>query len=180
MAFRRLVFLGLSVASFLIASFSAKASDPEPDFDSALETLAIRDTLVDVHCPKCDDFESRRLEVLKSETGALTALRFFKMKSGAVTDTLGPDQLKEGLVPMYEQSGFTVLQLDARLVNPEKGGKAVLVWYGNVLTRGGKDSLEMLVDQDSTGDWGLSVNGRRVTELLVTPSSFGIDEVVSR
>jgi hypothetical protein len=155
------------------------AAEPESHFE-VFNSTATRDTLVDVHCPKCEGFESRRLEVLKDSDGAITALRFFKIKSGVVTDTIEPRRFKESLVPMYEQSGFTVMQLDARLVNPEKGGPAVLSWFGNVLTKAGKGSLALEVRQDDQGDWGLTISGKKVTSLIVTPTRFGVDDVVSR
>jgi len=164
-------------ASWSLGVTPAKAYFEDIDFN-ALATG--RDTLIDVHCPECDGFESRRLEVIKDSAGTMTALRFSKIRSGVVTDTMGPDQLKSALVPMYEQSGFTVIQLDARLVNPEKGGKAVMIWYGNVLTHGGRKSLNMVVEQTTDGTWGLFIAGARVREFIITPSRFGVDTVSYR
>lgn len=172
--FRSLV---LILSLFALNASVSVADDSDIDF---LSFAAGRDTLVDVHCPKCDGFESRRLEILKDSAGTMTALRFSKIKSGVVTDTMGPNQLKAGLVPMYEQSGFTVIQLDARLVNPEKGGKAIMIWYGNVLTHGGRESLNMVVEQGSDGNWGLYIGGEKVREFIVTPSRFGVDTVSYR
>jgi len=148
--------------------------------DFELMVFNTRDSLVDVHCSACEGFESRRLEVLKESDGTLTALRFFKIANGFVTDTIGPRRFKESLVPMYEQGGFTVMELDARLVNPEKGGIATLIWYGNVLTKGGKGTIAVELKEDDTGDWALYVSGRKITQLLVTPGRFGIKDVVYR
>ena len=176
--FMKLVrFLALIFCAFALVTSTVQADLDDIDFASL---AAGRDTLVDVHCPECDNFESRRLEVLKDAAGTMTALRFSKIKSGTVTDTVGPNQLKSGLVPMYEQSGFTVIQLDARLVNPEKGGKAVMIWYGNVLTNGGRESLDMVVEQGADGLWGLYINGAKIREFIITPARFGVDTVSYR
>jgi hypothetical protein len=153
-------------------------ADSAEEFE--LTTFATRDSLVDVHCSACEGFEARRLEVLTESDGTLTALRFFKIRSGLVTDTIGPRRFKESLVPMYEQSGFTVMELDARLVNPEKGGAATLIWYGNVLTKAGRGTLVLDLKKDEAGDWALYVGNRKINQFLITPGKFGVKSLTYR
>ena len=69
--------LALILSLFALNASASGTDDSDIDF---LSFTAGRDTLVDVHCPKCDGFESRRLEVLKDSAGTMTALRFSKIK----------------------------------------------------------------------------------------------------
>jgi hypothetical protein len=163
---------GVIAASGLLLSSLSFADDSEVE---ALGTQ--RDSLVDVYCPKCDGFEDRRLEVLKDETGAMKALRFSKIAGDVQTDLIGPQTVKEKVVPMYEQSGHTLIELDARRVNPEKGGPAVMTWTKNVLF-GSQDSIKFEVSQDETGDWGIEHQGHRIRRLIVTPGTVGVSDVV--
>ena len=165
---------GIILASTLLLSNLSLADDSEVE---AFGT--IKDPLVDVYCPKCDGFEDRRLEVLKDERGAMKALRFSKIVGDVQTDLIGPETVKERIVPMYEYSGHTLIELDARRVNPEKGGPAVMTWTKNVLF-GSQDSMKFEVTQDETGDWGIELQGRRIRKLIVTPGSVGVSDVVAQ
>lgn len=165
---------GIVLASTLFLTNLSLADDSEVE---AFGT--IKDPLVDVYCPKCEGFEDRRLEVLKDERGAMKALRFSKIAGDVQTDLIGPETVKEKIVPMYEYSGHTLIELDARRVNPEKGGPAVMTWTKNVLF-GTEDSMRFEVTQDETGDWGIELQGKRIRRLVVTPGTVGVSDVAAQ
>ena len=147
------------------------------DHQAFAASPSTKDALVDIACPKCENFEDRRLQVTKDAEGTLTSLQFTVIKSGVSTGSYSPQEIKEEILPMYEQSGYTVVKLDARQVNPEKGGRAQLKWLGNVLLKSGAGSLTLDVVQHETGDWGIEHQGQRVRRLVVEPGSLGVEEV---
>lgn len=135
------------------------------------------DSLVDISCPNCEGFQDRRLQVTKDADGTMTSLQFRVISTGESTGEYSPDEIKGEVLPMYEQSGYTVVKLDARQVNPEVGGVAQLKWYSNVVLRSGAESLTFEVSQNETGDWGIEHRGQRVRRLIVQPSNLGVDDV---
>ena len=157
---------GVILISSMILDHQAFAASP-----------STKDSLVDISCPKCENFSDRRLQVTKDADGNLTGLHFTVISSGVSTGNYSPEDIKDQVLPMYEQSGYTVVKLDARQVNPEKGGVAQLKWYGNVLLKSGAGSLNLEVVQSEAGDWGIEHQGRLVRRLVVEPGSLGVEEV---
>lgn|GEM_PF-1952687 len=164
-------------AALILAAGVILVSSIVLDHQAFAASSSSKDALVDISCPKCEDFADRRLQVTKDSEGTMTSLQFMIINSGVSTGNYSPEEIKEQVLPMYEQSGYTVVKLDARQVNPEVGGVAQLKWYGNVLLKSGAGSLNFQVVQNESGDWGLEHQGRQVRRLVVEPGNLGVEEV---
>ena len=164
-------FLGRAAAAFLmLVSAQAHATDVR---------------ILEVRCTNDTSIPTRTLLLGVNAEGDVTGLKIFTTGQG-ITSDYKPDDFRHGSLVLFQSdpdllapNGRDIIRLDARLVNPEKGGRARMEYVTNALT-GNSETVELDLERAADGHWALLLDRQPVRTLQMVKGSLGVKEIEFR